>query len=151
MAEEKVTTMFEVVDQWAASNVQALKTQILKRGIYVTGWLRTSLAYNIVTASDGNVEKAQIMFAMYGRFVDMGVGRGMPIGSRQKLGASIYERARNMKGQLHKYNRKPKKWYSRPMAGGVHSLREILAFHFGTAAVSTVEEGLRNSKIQLTL
>lgn len=140
-----IPTMLQVVDQWAAANVKALKTQILKRNIYVTGWLRASLAYNIVAAADGDVQKAQLMFAFYGRFVDMGVGKGVPL-SLVKDNASINTRAEGQKN-----HRKRKPWYSKPMAAGVNDLREILAFHFGSVAVNTVEDGLRNTKIQIEI
>jgi len=137
--------MFEVVDEWASANVKALKTQIQKRNIGATHKLLASLAYNIVRASDGNVSKAQIMFNYYGRFVDMGVGRGVKIGDVKEV-RSVHARALNALNA-----RRPKKWYSKPMAAGVNSLSELLAHHFGRQAVHTIESQISNAKIELTI
>ncbi len=142
----KLPTMYEVVDGWAKITVERLKEQLIKKNIGVTGKLMQSLAYNIIRNAEGDVSKAQVMFNYYGRFVDMGVGKGVKIGDRKELNNVNSRVAEAM--QKH---RRPKKWYSKQFWGEVIALSEVLGKHFGHVGLRTVESELRNSKYEITL
>lgn len=98
-----------------------------------------------IAMNGGDPEAAIIKFLQYGRMVDMGVGRGMPIGSKKALGEQKFSEKRNDKGQLKKRpKRKPKPWYSKTKYREVMRLREIMAEEIGDMTFAEVETALKN-------
>lgn len=109
------------------------------------GRLWQSVAGEIIRTGQ-DVEQILIKFAQYGRFIDMGVGRGMPSGRRRKLGNELFFKKRNHKGQLHRYSRSPKPWFSKTKTREVARLRELLVDHYENKIFNQVEQSLE--KIQ---
>ncbi|MGB4776631.1 MAG: hypothetical protein WBP45_15745 [Daejeonella sp.] len=98
----------------------------------------------------GNMDKASVSFSKYGRMVDMGVGKGMPIGARRDLGDSVFLKKRERSGRLKSMARKPKLWYSRVKTSETMRLREILFKEYRIGLIHEVEKGLTdNIKINL--
>ncbi|MEO6283670.1 MAG: hypothetical protein ABIN80_02840 [Dyadobacter sp.] len=100
------------------------------RGLY-DDW-KTKLSMG----ASGN-DKLTIDFPMYGRFIDMGVGRGVNMNS-----ALLRKRY-----SIHKPDvpRAPIKWYSRRKTAEEKKLAEILAEQYGIGLVKLAETLLSNT------
>lgn len=85
----------------------------------------------------GGNDELKIEFPMYGRFIDMGVGRGVP------MNAALLRK----RYTIHKPDvpRKPIKWYSRRKTAQEHRLAEILAEKYGIGLVRMAESMLNNT------
>ena len=90
----------------------------------------------------GTVEEVIIKFQQYGRFVDMGVGRGFQRGIRKQLGDQKYFKKRNASGQLHSVGRTPKPWFSKTKTREVARLRELLLAHHENLVLNQHESKL---------
>ncbi len=85
--------------------------------------------------------KIEVRMLKYGQYVDMGVGRGMPVGTKQSN--PTYYDHRNERGQLYKHKfRKPKPGYSKVMAHSAMRIGEILSDRFGMTIVGIIDESL---------
>ncbi|MES2808784.1 MAG: hypothetical protein V4619_09185 [Bacteroidota bacterium] len=128
--------MNDAVKGWAEVAIdkfhQALDDYEIGR---LDGALWKSLAYELVQ-NGGDVEAVIIKFKQYGRFVDMGVGRGVPVGVR---GTPAFSKSRKDNGQLHKYGRKAKLWYSKTKYREVAILRQILVASYGKKTLAEFE------------
>ena len=98
----------QTVEAWANYVIERWELEILRLNINSTGKLLKSFTQTIITQSNGNVEKITFAFDFYGKFVDMGVGRGVTI------------------TEVNQSNRKPKPWYNKTFFGQVKKLGEIM-------------------------
>jgi len=147
MAEQKQpVTQQQLVNDWARITLERFREAMQREGIHI-GPLYQSFVKNVLTGSGGNVELAKLSFNFYGRFVDMGVGRGVPSGSRGSLGSKSFLSKRNPGGQLLNKRRVPKKWYSRTLAAETKRLNELLADNFNITAITVFENSLKESTI----
>lgn len=121
----------QVISDWARYTIERLQTQILQKRIGVTGSLNYSLLYHLAGIAGGDISAVKLEFNYYGKFVDMGVGRGQKIES-VKSNRDIYA--------LVGGGRKPKKWLSKTLYGEVNALREIMATHYGEEGVQILKE-----------
>ena len=150
MENKTPVTQQQLVNDWARIAVERFREAMKKENVHI-GALFESFVYNVVAGSEGNVQLAQLRFKFYGRFVDMGVGRGFPIGSRRGIGSSKFLERRNAKGQLRRVGRKPKKIYARPLAGQVKRLNELLADNFKITAITALENSLEQASIEIKI
>lgn len=149
MADQKNTpSQYEIATEWLRISIERFQKAIEKSGV---GMERKNLFNSFISSiekdSDGMVQRALIRFKFYGRYVDMGVGRGVPIGSR--AAKMDYYKYRNNKGQLLNYGRKPKKWYSKTLAAQSKKLSELMSQHFGIKAIQVLEAS--NKKIEVSI
>ncbi|MDB4922808.1 hypothetical protein, partial [Mucilaginibacter sp.] len=108
------------------------------------GQLWKSLQEHIVK-NNGDAQKVIIQFLQCGRFVDMGVGRGVPIGA---AGTSAFSAARNANGTLKHYARKPKPWFSRAYYRESQRFAELFAKEFNKQIPVQIIEAM-NTNITL--
>ena len=127
--------MNQTVIDWAKITIARWEEKITQLRIGDSNTLINSFAHQVITDSAGNPDLIRFTFEYYGRMVDMGVGRGMPIGNRS---TSQFWDAREDNGRLIKKNRKPKPWYSKPFGREVHKLGELLAQAYGQRAVAII-------------
>jgi hypothetical protein len=126
----------QVINGWAEIFVDRLHEGLDRYEIgKLDGDLWRSIAYQLVLAG-GDIEEVIFKFLAYGRFVDMGVGRGIPVGAR---GSTEFEKARKENGQLKRYGRKAKPWYSKTKTREVAILRTILIQDYGINTLSMLE------------
>jgi hypothetical protein len=98
-----------MISDWAKYTVQRLQESIYDReSAAATRELMRSIKMELIKAG-GDIERVILKFLQYGRFYDMGVGRGVPIGA---AGSGAFSAARNNDGTLKQYRRKPVKWFS---------------------------------------
>lgn len=119
------TNLALTADAWVKIVIERWENKIKELNIKHTGKLLDSFHHFINTQANGDPEKITFTFEFYGKFVDMGVGRGMPHGSRNQLGDSYYSKRNNL-GQLHSYSRKPKPWYSKVFWSQFQKLKVIV-------------------------
>ncbi|MGN8055634.1 hypothetical protein ACTJKN_05125 [Pedobacter sp. 22163] len=139
--------MLQLVDAWLDILIDKFHDAL---DFYEIGKLDGELWKSIVghvIQSNGDVNSVIVKFMQYGRFVDMGVGRGMTKGYKSELGASNFARNRNDQGQLHKFNRKAKPWYSKTKYREIARLREIMAGTMSNQALAEIENALNNYTI----
>ena len=85
------------------------------------------------------MHKAVFTFLNYGKFIDMGVGRGQKIGD-VKGNQTIYKET-GIKG------RKAKKWYSKVIFPEANTLAKLLAENYGIQISNSITESLDDSII----
>lgn len=113
------------IKQWAKITIAQLRKKIIDKGAYDKGDLYKSFRYNITYGENGVPTKVSIGFLMHGRFIDMGVGKGVKI-ENVKTNREIWANL-SRKGRKGKRIRKPIKWYSKEMYHQYQIAAEILA------------------------
>lgn len=83
--------------------------------------------------SGGDVSGAQLSFMLHGRFVDMGVGKGLD------YALAKYQRVRS-NGEAP--SRRPVRWYSKRKGYETHRLRELLVAHHIDIPLAAIENAL---------
>lgn len=139
---EHTPDLLSIVDKWLEITIDQFRDAL---DTYEIGKLDGELWKSIVgevISSGREVEAVIIEFMQYGRFVDMGVGRGMTTGTRKELGKNFFKR-RNAQGQLHSNLRKAKPWYSKTKFREIATLRELMARKLSDTAISEVEGAIR--------
>ena len=116
----------ETVQAWADIVIKNWRHKIVELDIGVTGALYDSFVHEIISASGGNPEKIDFAFSYYGRFVDMGVGRGVYVGNSGDV----------------QTRRKAKKWYGRTFFSETAKLRELLGEKYGILGAAVIKENI---------
>jgi hypothetical protein len=128
----------QLAADWARITIDRWRKQIQKKRIGQSGKLFNSFVSNIIRNSDGNPSKIELSFLYYGRFVDMGVGRGISIGGQMD------ERTMRGRAEALRNARRPKKWYSPTKGAETQALAQLLAREFGIKGINIMEEGFSN-------
>lgn len=120
---------------WSDIVEQRWIDKIVKLGIVQTGALENSFRHQVITDGAGNPERIEFAFNYYGRFIDMGVGRGHT--------SSI---AAQVKIEKAKAGRRAKPWYSATLYAERQKLAQILAEKYGRKGTIAIVESLTNIK-----
>lgn len=108
--------------EWAKILIQKWIRQLRIKKIGSSQELAGSFVSAVIKASNGDVAKIQLMYNEYGKFVDMGVGRGTTlsdVGSNRSL------------SKLGLILRKRKQWYSPTFLSEYNLLVKILETQYG--------------------
>jgi hypothetical protein len=97
-------------EAWAKMMITIWQDKIIGLGIRDSGDLLTSFVRDLHIQSGGDIGKITHTYLAYGRMVDMGVGRGSPLGDS---------------------GRKQKNWYSKAYYHSVKVLSEKMAQLYG--------------------
>ncbi|MBC6988577.1 hypothetical protein [Hymenobacter sp. BT491] len=135
MATQKMT-----VERWLEITLSNLREQVIKQKVRDTDELLDSIKGQLVAAADGDVERLSIAYALYGKFADMGVGRGMGAGVRKSN--SAYTKIRDAKGQLYRYSRKKRQWYSKEMGRQTMRLSTLLSEFYGDTMIAMAQDAV---------
>lgn len=120
-----------VTEKWAHFAREKLLSRLDQYSIGKTGDLARSIKYRV------SPDRIRFEFNYYGKFIDMGVGKGVPIGQVKEL-KSVNSRALGIRT-----GRKAKKWYSRTMAGQIKKLTEVLAKEYSREMVDMVKANIQ--------
>ena len=142
MAGEKKLTSAQVADQWAQITVKVWRDKLTKLKAVHSSQLWQSFVNNVVSSAGGDLIKIEFAFRYYGKFIDMGVGKGVPIGGVKESSTS-----RRLEGKMLGNRRKPRKWYSKTFAHEVKRLSEIMAQEYARASVLTITENIADNSI----
>lgn len=126
----------KTIEYWARYTVSDEQKSIRKFGIGHSHALISSLGYKTLEDAD-EIKAVELTLNYYGKFVDMGVGRGWKLedisGNRMMYGAI------GLKG------RRAKKWLGKVVYTNIASLRHILMERYKEDSVNIVKEGLSNN------
>ncbi|GAA4341654.1 hypothetical protein GCM10023149_54120 [Mucilaginibacter gynuensis] len=127
--------MHDAVKGWAEVTIDRFHEALEKYGIgKIDGPLMRSLTYQLVQAN-GDVERVILKFKQYGRFIDMRVGRGMPISKKGTSDRGV------------RYGRRKKPWYSKTKTREVAILREVLVRDYGVNTLANIESAFAGTQI----
>ena len=132
----------EIAEAWAKITIIKWKKKLASNKIGDTGNLLKSFKYNVLASAQGNVLKITLLFEYYGRFVDMGVGKGVKISDVKESITS-----RKLSGKMLGNRRRPKKWYSKTFHAEVMKLSEIFAKEYGHRGVIAITENVSDKSI----
>ncbi|RSK45167.1 hypothetical protein [Hymenobacter rigui] len=137
-----------MADKWLDITIGSFIENMRKLRIRHTGALMASFKKQVIGAANGRLQ-LQLSYALYGKFIDMGVGRGMGTGVRK--GDDGYDRIRNNRGQLKRRQRKAKRWYGKEIAYQTKRLAELMSDLHGTLLISAVGESLPSETVEINL
>lgn len=139
-----------LAEAWLKFSLEKFRGNLRKLKIGSTQDLFNSLSGELVSAAGGDQLKLRIAYAIQGLYVDMGVGRGMGAGVTKEAGGD-YARLRNERGQLHRHERKAKRWYSKQMGRETHRLSELVSDLYGTVMLASVGSALPAKGVEINL
>ena len=132
----KLAFVHRCLTDYMQSVIKAMKRSIIKKDARVTDELLNSFAYAVYQQNaHGN---ADLKFAEWGRMVDMGVGRGHPLGGIKATSSLIAEKG----------VRKPKKIYSPIAYGHLNGLIGDLMYAFTEETKAILKQQLEDGNYQ---
>lgn len=137
----------EMARKWLDYTVESFIRNMRQLRIRQTGALMASFKKQVIGAASGRLQ-LQLSYALYDKFVDMGVGRGMGQGVRR--GDDGYDRIRNTRGQLKRRERKAKKWLGKTLAYQTKRLAELMSELHGTILISQISDALPAQDVVVT-
>lgn len=136
----------ELANKWLDISIERFVANMNKLKIKDTGTLIESFKKQVIGSAEGRLQM-QLSYALYGKFVDMGVGRGMGKGIRQ--GDDGYERIRKSRGRLKRYERRKRNWYAREMGYQMRRLSELMSDLHGTLLISAATDALPSQDVSI--
>lgn len=141
MAKKKEDKAFEslpnelkrTIGQWAFYTIKWLKESMVKSKMK-QGALYRSFTKQIYYGADGMPTRVTIGFLFHGKFVDMGVGRGVKLENVKTNMSEWRALTRGERAEQRKAGykpRRPKKWYSPIIYREYQRAAEILAGKYG--------------------
>ena len=127
----------DVAKKWLDITIERFIENMLQLRITDTRTLLESFQKQVTGSAEGRLQ-LRLSYALYGKFVDMGVGRGMGAGIRQKDDG--FDRIRNTRGQLHRHTREPRNWYSRELSYQTKRLSELMLDLYGKVLITTATD-----------
>jgi hypothetical protein len=127
----KMTFIHRAVEKYANDVVQAMQRSITKNNAIKTGALRDSLS----ASANDNVGK--LMFKEYGRFIDMGVGRGKNLSQVKQKQDKLTKGTRKL--------RKRKKIYSPIAYGKLNGLMGDIMYGLTEETIAAIKNELQNT------
>ncbi|MDO7853143.1 hypothetical protein [Hymenobacter convexus] len=135
----------ELAVQWLDITVERFVGNMRRLRIEHTGTLLASFRKEVIGAAGSDLFRIRLSYALYGKFVDMGVGRGMGAGIRK--GDDGYDRIRKTRGQLRRHERKARAWYSKEVAHQTKRLSELMLDLYGQVLVAKATDALPGETI----
>ncbi|OUJ71986.1 hypothetical protein [Hymenobacter crusticola] len=129
----------ELATKWLDITITNFIENMRKLRIEDTGTLMASFQKQVVGSAEGRLQM-RLSYALYGKFVDMGVGRGMGAGVTKKDDG--YDRIRMSRGRLKRYARKKRNWYATEMSYQTRRLSELMYELHGKLLLTTVNSAL---------
>ena len=122
------TNLKLTIEAWADIVIKEWLNKITAMGLINTSALYNSFVHHIVASAGGDVQRIEFAFNYYGKFLDMGVGKGIKAGQH----ADSF--------------RDPKKWYSPVLTYHLAQLRDILVEKYAMQGVSGIVEQINIKK-----
>lgn len=122
------------VQAWADIVITIWLNKIEQMRIQDTHQLADSFSNHVISHANGDVQRIEFAFNYYGKFVDMGVGRGFTI------------------DEVNSPNnkRKPRPWYSRSFYSEVRKLSALLAQKYARKGALVVIENIDDNALKWT-
>jgi len=139
-----------IAEAWLKYAIEHFRANIKRLKIGVTHELDQSFTGSLLNAAGGDELKLRLTYAIQGLYTDMGVGRGMGAGVTKDQGRD-YRELRNDRGQLHRHQRRQKRWYSKQMAFEGKRLAELISELYGKTMIASVATAVPAQPVQFTL
>jgi hypothetical protein len=133
---EQVININGSLKAWAYITVKNWHQNLQKKKIGQSGDLDDSFKEEVKGEEPNEV--VTFLFNYYGKFVDMGVGKGVKMGDVKELSMS-----RRLLGRNSVTPRRAKKWYSKELSFQTYRLSKIMQEKYGRKAVGIIVEGLQ--------
>jgi len=140
----------DIAEAWLKYSIEHFRANIKRLKIGVTQELDQSFAGDLVSMAGGDELKLRLTYAIQGMYTDMGVGRGMGAGITKDQGRD-YNELRNERGQLHRHQRRQKRWYSKQMAFEGKRLAELVSDLWGKTMIAAVSTAVPEQPVQVNL
>ncbi len=135
----------KAVNTYHTRVIAQMQTIAKRAGIGVTGEGLRSLAYQVAASGEGVV--SSLSFHEYLRFVDMGAGRGHPLGGLKSTLVTLQSRNKSGFAQTKDNVRKPKTFlYSKIAYGNLTGLQNELLYGYTEEAIAVLKEELEKNK-----
>ena len=137
------TDILETVRAWADIVEIIWRDKIIKLKLMDTYSLGDSITHKIGVTASNVPREIDFAFNYYGKFVDMGVGKGTKIGdvSENKI-------SRRLEGKKHGNLRRAKPWYASTMYAERMKLVELLAEKYAHRASITIIENIEDNSLK---
>ena len=139
----------ELAVAWLKYTIEHFRANLKRLKIGATQELRDSFQGTLVSAAGGDELKLRLAYAIQGLYVDMGVGRGMGAGVTKAQGRDYHE-LRNSRGQLHRHERRAKRWYSKQVAYDSRRLAELVSDLYGKTLIASVGTAAPEQPVQVS-
>lgn len=140
----KQTFILRCLNEYNESVVEMMRSQMNKLKVNHTGEGLQSLAYKVFQSGNEGAY-SNLTFKEYLRFVDMGVGRGHPLGSLDTVGVEL--QASKQRGLKYVKDKtfKPKKIYAKIAYGRLPHLTGKLLYGFTDEAIKELKAELEGN------
>jgi hypothetical protein len=122
--------------------IEAIRAAAKRQGVGVTDEAVNSLSYQIYQQSAG--ARSDLSFREYLRFIDMGAGRGHPLGGLKKTKLALQSSNKVGIAQVKDKTRKPKKIYSKIAYGKLGFLQGELLYGYTEEAIAAIKNEMQN-------
>ena len=140
MSTDKNPTRKQIAEDWAKITVKVWRSNLVKLKAVRSNRLWQSFVADVISKADGDPVKVKFAFLYYGKFVDMGVGRGTKIG-----GVKENTTSRRLNGKMLGNRRKPRKWYNKALTHESYRLAELLGQSYASTIATEIVSGIENA------
>jgi len=109
---------------WADIVIEKWEQKMIRLNVGKTKDLLNSFEATVTAESNGNPKLIEFAFLYYGKFVDMGAGKGVKAGEWEGT------------------KRQPKSWYSRTFFGQLQALGDILGEKYAQKGAMAIVENI---------
>jgi len=134
----KQTFILKCLNTFLQEGARAMIAAGAKNKIGKSGEGLKSISYNALQSGGGAV--GQLKFREYLRFVDMGVGRGHPLGGLSSMKVTLQAQNKEGYAQVKSKIRKPKKVYSKPVYGNIVYLQNQLLYGYTETTIQMLKK-----------
>jgi hypothetical protein len=139
----KQTFITRALTEYNERTSRAMKVLAQKYKVGVTGNGVRSIAYTVAASGSGAV--SNLSFKEYLRFVDMGVGRGHPLGGLAKTKVVLQAQKREGEAFVKDRTFKPRKMYSKPAYGNLTILHNQVLYGYTEEARNSIINELKQA------
>jgi hypothetical protein len=134
----KITFQLQMLHKYNQRVVDAMQATMQRLGVNDTGDGAKSIAYKALQLG-GNTTISNLSFKEYLRFVDMGVGKGNPLGGLKTVRKTLQASRKQGLAFVNK-KRKPKKIYSKIAYGKVNELIGDLLYGYTEETIAQLKK-----------
>jgi hypothetical protein len=149
MADLKQTFILRALADYNQSVIDTMEVQMRKLKVQATGEGLKSLAYKVVQSGGGAY--SNLSFKEYLRFVDMGVGRGHPLGGLASVKVALQASRKEGLAFVKDKTFKPKKIYAKIAYGKLSHLTGKLLYGYTEEAIALLKAELESKPLNSKL
>lgn len=141
MADLKQTFILRCLNEYLQRSAKAMAMAMLKMKVGKSGEGLKSITYKALQSGGGAI--GSLSFKEYLRMVDMGAGRGHPLGGLMAMKVTLAASNREGFSQVKDRIRKPKKFYSKPAYGELSMLYNSLLYGYTEETIEQLKKEMQ--------